>query len=133
MKTKTETVLETMYAYSFDHGECISIEDGNRITIGLVDVFGRGKNRRVSSLHVAPEFRRKGYATKLMHKVIERHSKANLYLIALPTKEPIEHPGLISLIRFYRRLGFDPVFDTMDNALVPYKDQLSVRMKRPCT
>src|ERR1017187_8541983 len=123
--TTTTTTLETMYADAFDHGECISIYLGkNERCIGVVDVGGRGNNRRVSSLTVDREFRCKGYATKLMNKVIERHGKANLHLVAMPTpgKDNLSMP---SLVRFYERLGFSIVPDPLS------RPPLSVRMKRP--
>lgn len=124
-KMKTTTVLETMYADAFDHGECITIYLGkNERCIGVVDVCGRGKNRRVSSLTVDQEFRCKGYATKLMNKVIERHGHTNLHLIAMPTPGK-DNPTLLSLVRFYKQCGFKL---TDDREFVRLK---SVGMKRP--
>jgi GNAT superfamily N-acetyltransferase len=102
---------EIMYVDAIDHGERINIDHGIRLHIGCVKVSGRGNNRRVEDLHVYENFRRKGYATRLMNTVIERHGHTNLYLVAKPSREK-NAPGLITLMRFYRGLGFDTTDDT---------------------
>lgn len=105
-------VLETMYADAFDYGECISIYLGKSDrSIGVVDVYGHGNKRHISSLTVDENFRCKGYATKLMNTVIERHGHTNLYLVAKPSREK-NAPGLITLMRFYRGFGFNMTDDT---------------------
>lgn len=118
---KNRTVLETMYADALDHGESISIYTGaSRDEIGSVDVYGRGKNRHVSSLYVAREFRCQGYGTKLMNMVIARHSHVNLHLIAMPSPGQ-DVPTISSLVRFYRKLGFKLTDDSevVNQQLVP--------------
>lgn len=112
-----------------DAAECIRlIHSKDNDLIASVIVSGQGSNRTILSLIVQRQYRRKGFAVKLMHEIIERHHRVDLFLSAMPSMvydgngnpDPKNVIPLEALVKFYEEFGF----------VITDRWKLMIRMKR---
>lgn len=76
--------------------------------IAKVHVSKWGTIGYIGSLYINPSYRNRGFATRLMKKVIKLYGNKELQLLARPHEiaENVDRIPLDKLVSFYRRFGF---------------------------